>query len=153
MEGNVEEAVSNNVLGTRCLIEVAESAGVERFVLISTDKAVNPTSVMGATKRICEMMIANQRISESANRRISESAGVTDAKLETQNPKPEPLFTAVRFGNVLGSRGSVVGIFREQIARGGPVTITHPEQTRRQGDGETRSRMEFSLSPGLLVVV
>ena len=93
-----------------------------RFVLISTDKAVNPTSVMGATKRICEMMIANQRISESAD--------APDGKSEIENRKSEILFTAVRFGNVLDSRGSVVQIFREQIARGGPVTVTDPEMRR-----------------------
>jgi FlaA1/EpsC-like NDP-sugar epimerase len=124
MECNVEEAVSNNVLGTQCLIKVAEDTGVERFVLISTDKAVNPTSIMGATKRICEMMIATKGFQvESSRLQVGD-------KPETRNPKLETLFTAVRFGNVLDSRGSVVQIFREQIARGGPVTVTHPDMRR-----------------------
>jgi len=106
MECNVEEAVSNNVLGTKCLIEVAESADVERFVLISTDKAVNPCSVMGATKRVAELLM--------------EAVAARNGRI----------FVAVRFGNVLDSRGSVVRIFREQIARGGPVTVTDPDMRR-----------------------
>jgi len=106
MECNVEEAVSNNVLGTQCLIEVAEDTGVERFVLISTDKAVNPTSIMGATKRVAEKLV--------------EAAAARNGRV----------FVAVRFGNVLDSRGSVVQIFREQIARRGPVTVTHPDMRR-----------------------
>jgi FlaA1/EpsC-like NDP-sugar epimerase len=106
MERNLEEAVSNNIAGTRCLIEAAENSEVERFVLISTDKAVNPISNMGVTKRVAEMLI------EAA---AARSKGV---------------FVAVRFGNVLDSRGSVVGIFRQQIARGGPVTVTHRDMRR-----------------------
>jgi FlaA1/EpsC-like NDP-sugar epimerase len=106
MECNVEEAVTNNVLGTQCVLSASVKYGVDRFVLISTDKAVNPRSVMGASKRVAEMMV------QDAARR---AAGV---------------FVAVRFGNVLGSRGSVVPLFQEQIAAGGPITITDPGMER-----------------------
>lgn len=106
MESNLEEAITNNVLGTKRLIEVAEKTEVERFVLISTDKAVNPRSVMGATKRVAELLV------EAAAARTGQ------------------IFVTVRFGNVLGTRGSVVHIFREQIARGGPVMVTHPYMHR-----------------------
>jgi FlaA1/EpsC-like NDP-sugar epimerase len=106
MELNVEEAVTNNVLGTRNMVEFAARSGVSHFVLISSDKAVNPSSVMGVTKRIAELI-------------------VHDAAMRSNR-----CFVAVRFGNVLGSRGSVVPLFQEQIARGGPVTVTHPEMKR-----------------------
>jgi FlaA1/EpsC-like NDP-sugar epimerase len=106
MEMNPEEAVTNNVLGTRTVVEAALAAGTERLVLISTDKAVQPYSVMGATKRIAELI-------------------VHDAALRSGRP-----FVSVRFGNVLGSRGSIVPLFKRQIARGGPVTITHPDMRR-----------------------
>lgn len=106
MEANVEEAVTNNVLGTRNVVGTANRYGVERLVLISTDKAVRPVSIMGATKRLAEMIA-----------------------LDTAQ-RTKRAYSVVRFGNVLGSRGSVVPKFKNQIARGGPVTITHPEMYR-----------------------
>jgi FlaA1/EpsC-like NDP-sugar epimerase len=106
MELNPAEAAKNNVRGTRVSAEAARLAGVQRFVLVSTDKAVNPSSVMGATKRVAEMLI------------------------QQMNGKGPGIFSAVRFGNVLGSSGSVIPRFLDQIQRGGPVTVTHPEVRR-----------------------
>ncbi|NPA31298.1 MAG: polysaccharide biosynthesis protein, partial [Chloroflexi bacterium] len=108
MEANPEEAILNNVFGTQNVVQAALDFGVERLVNISTDKAVNPTSVMGASKRVAEYIV---------------QAAAAQAR-------PEQVLVSVRFGNVLGSRGSVVPLFQEQIRRGGPVTVTHPEMRR-----------------------
>jgi FlaA1/EpsC-like NDP-sugar epimerase len=106
MEANPGEAIKNNVVGTRTIALAADAVGVEKMVMISTDKAVNPTSVMGCSKRVAEIFV--------------QQFGQTS----------QVQFVTVRFGNVLGSSGSVIPIFREQIAAGGPVTVTHPEMTR-----------------------
>lgn len=106
METNVEEAVTNNIFGTRNLVETCLNYDVEKFILISTDKAIRPTSVYGAAKRLAELI-------------------VLDAGQRSGQP-----FTVVRFGNVLGSRGSIIPLFKRQIAAGGPITITHPDMKR-----------------------
>ena len=107
MEINPREAVKNNILGTRNVAEAASHARVKSFVMVSTDKAVNPPNIMGATKRLCEMI-------------------VQDMATRSEYTK----FVAVRFGNVLGSRGSVIPLFKKQIAEGGPITVTHPDIVR-----------------------
>lgn len=106
MESNLAEAVTNNVVGTRFIAQAAVRHQVKRFVLISSDKAVRPASVMGTTKRVAELIVQD----------LAQGGG--------------PVFTVVRFGNVLGSRGSLIPVLQQQIARGGPITLTHPEATR-----------------------
>ena len=106
MEDSPNEAVKNNVLGTWKVVQAADRWKVKRFIMISTDKAVNPTNIMGATKRICEMII------------------------QTYNNHSDTEFVATRFGNVLGSNGSVIPLFKKQIEGGGPVTVTHPDIIR-----------------------
>ncbi|MBJ6137352.1 nucleoside-diphosphate sugar epimerase/dehydratase [Marinobacter litoralis] len=121
VEHNIAEGILNNVFGTKKVAQAAIACGVTNFVLISTDKAVRPTNVMGATKRLAEMVL--QALSaEQAPELIGDFAGV--------NSVNRTRFTMVRFGNVLGSSGSVIPLFRDQIRRGGPVTVTHPDITR-----------------------
>ena len=135
MEASPCEAIKNNVIGTYKTAYAAMMHGCKRFVLISTDKAVNPTNVMGASKRLCEMVI------QTFDRAVKEGKAHQLPKLFTHAGEPEALynretadicteFVAVRFGNVLGSNGSVIPLFKKQIAKGGPVTVTHPDIIR-----------------------
>src|SRR5690606_20893829 len=111
VEANALEGIQNNVFGTKMVVDIAYDAGVKSFVLISTDKAVRPTNVMGATKRWAELIVRD-KAAEAARNRTGQR------------------FCAVRFGNVLGSNGSVVPLFKEQIIHGGPLTLTDPGMTR-----------------------
>lgn len=138
MEDSPCEAIKNNVIGTYKTAYAAMIHGCKRFVLISTDKAVNPTNIMGASKRLCEMVIQafDQKIKEGKANEIpqlfthlmSDQSMLDDTKEHYQKIKTE--FVAVRFGNVLGSNGSVIPLFKKQIAAGGPVTVTHPDIIR-----------------------
>ena len=122
MERNVVEAVKNNVFGTLNVVEACERNGVKRFIMISTDKAVNPTNVMGATKRMCEIIV--QSMSQGV------SSPDSSESVEQGRGGEKTSFCATRFGNVLGSNGSVIPLFRRQIANGGPVTVTDKRITR-----------------------
>ena len=133
METSPNEAIKNNVVGTYKVAYMALKYDVEKFVLISTDKAVNPTNIMGASKRLCEMVIQSmERISDNDN--FDSLPLLHDHKkdgLKEEKPKAtKTKFVAVRFGNVLGSNGSVIPLFKKQIAEGGPVTVTHPDIIR-----------------------
>ncbi len=125
MEDNASEAVKTNVFGTKTIADLAVKYAVQKFVMISTDKAVNPTNVMGASKRIAEIYV--QSLNKSmGNKEFSFTNGLSH--LNTNRPNTR--FITTRFGNVLGSNGSVIPRFRQQIEKGGPVTVTHPEITR-----------------------
>ncbi len=150
MEMNPGEAIRNNIFGTRTIADAAARAEVQAFVMVSTDKAVNPTSVMGASKRVAELYV--QSLNQVSGFRVQGSEGAktlpltkhrarsddaafprpfTSAIPEPRTPNPRiTRFVAVRFGNVLGSSGSVVPIFQRQIDAGGPVTVTHPDMCR-----------------------
>ena len=130
MEDNPAMAVQNNVYGTRVIADLAVKYGTKKFVMISTDKAVNPTNVMGCSKRICEIYCqslnrAIEKINESG-----QKEGVNPKLLQANGELPCTQFVTTRFGNVLGSNGSVIPIFKDQIAKGGPVTVTHPDIIR-----------------------
>ena len=136
METSPNEAIKNNAIGTYKTAYAAMVNGCERFVLISTDKAVNPTNIMGASKRLCEMIIQtfDYMIKEGRAQELPEifEHAVKEVKIQ-EIPKgiqPKTEFVAVRFGNVLGSNGSVIPLFKKQIEKGGPVTVTHPDIIR-----------------------
>ncbi len=127
MEDNPSEAIKTNVLGTKTIADMSVKHGVHKFVMISTDKAVNPTNIMGASKRIAEIYV--QSLNNSlTNHNFVFSNGLS--YINDLNVKPITKFITTRFGNVLGSNGSVIPRFKQQIEKGGPVTVTHPEITR-----------------------
>lgn len=148
MEENPNEAIKNNVIGTYRTACAAFRNGAERFVLISTDKAVNPTSIMGASKRLCEMVMQSMdtvsragcadilprlddfRDWDGQNRQRLAHISELPIRAENDSHRQRTRFVAVRFGNVLGSNGSVIPLFQRQIERGGPVTVTHPDVAR-----------------------
>ncbi|MFN0290496.1 polysaccharide biosynthesis protein [Pedobacter helvus] len=127
MEDNPSEAIKNNVMGTKMIADLSVRYGVQKFVMVSTDKAVNPTNIMGASKRIAEIYV------QSLNNSLSQKDFIYSNGLSYINSlevKPITKFITTRFGNVLGSNGSVIPRFKQQIEKGGPVTVTHPEITR-----------------------
>lgn len=132
MEDNPAEAIFNNVRGTQILAKKAVKYGVKKFVMISTDKAVNPTNVMGCSKRICEMDVQSMdcKIKEFNNNYFRDHGYDCPFELAPDVDKPVTQFVTTRFGNVLGSNGSVIPLFKEQISNGGPVTVTHKDIIR-----------------------
>ena len=126
MEDNPSESIQNNVDGTRVIADLSVKYGVRKFVMISTDKAVNPTNVMGCSKRICEIYV------QSLDKQIKEGKVLAEGCLDAEGKplKAMTQFVTTRFGNVLGSNGSVIPLFKEQIKNGGPVTVTHPDIIR-----------------------
>ena len=139
MEDNPAMAVQNNINGTRIIADLAVKYGTKKFVMISTDKAVNPTNVMGCSKRICEIYCqslnrAIEKVREASPQPSEEQCSmvndVTPSLLQANGELPCTQFVTTRFGNVLGSNGSVIPIFKDQIAKGGPVTVTHPDIIR-----------------------
>jgi len=135
METSPCEAIKNNVVGTYKTAYAAVRYGCKRFVLISTDKAVNPTNIMGASKRLCEMVIQtfDKAVKDGTAAklpRLFTHAGEPEGEQGGTSGTMETEFVAVRFGNVLGSNGSVIPLFKKQIAKGGPVTVTHPDIIR-----------------------
>jgi FlaA1/EpsC-like NDP-sugar epimerase len=134
MELNPGEAIKNNVFGTKCVADAAAEFGAHAFVMVSTDKAVNPTSVMGAAKRFAELYVQSKNFVGSASADgIAVAQSFSDVR-KIPSAEADPTcctrFVAVRFGNVLGSSGSVVPVFKKQIAAGGPLTVTHPDMRR-----------------------
>ena len=125
MEDNPSEAVQNNILGTKIIADLSVKYGVRKFVMVSTDKAVNPTNVMGCSKRICEIYV--QSLSGHIAREAGKESKETPEKAKGNQPTQ---FITTRFGNVLGSNGSVIPLFREQLRKGGPITVTHPDIIR-----------------------
>jgi FlaA1/EpsC-like NDP-sugar epimerase len=117
MEDNPSESIQNNVYGTKVIADLSVKYGVKKFVMVSTDKAVNPTNVMGCSKRICEIYV------QALDKKLKEQPTAEGGKPATQ-------FVTTRFGNVLGSNGSVIPLFERQIKAGGPVTVTHPDIIR-----------------------
>lgn len=133
MEDNPSEAVQNNIYGTKVIADLSAEFGVKKFVMVSTDKAVNPTNVMGCSKRICEIYVqALNKYLEAASHQGNQVADNKDNETSKhQNIKTSNTqFVTTRFGNVLGSNGSVIPLFKEQIKKGGPVTVTHPDIIR-----------------------
>ena len=134
MEDNPSEAVQNNIYGTKVIADLSVEFGVKKFVMVSTDKAVNPTNVMGCSKRICEIYVQslNKAVNELTSKQVDklDDSDSNDFKETNNLSTNKTQFVTTRFGNVLGSNGSVIPLFKEQIKKGGPVTVTHPNIIR-----------------------